>query len=131
MFGNINIIIGGFTDAFYPGPVMLSVFLKTFTREMDYPITCKSPNGPLDEPLYTVGLSQGTVLMNYLGMAIVSYRSVTSIESSLFGSEHRGYQIVFRYTVWNGPLAHQTPLYSVPRLFDYTDAHRVIFIFVI
>ena len=109
----------------YPGPIQFSMFLKAFTNEMESPVFCRSPYAPLDEPLFTDGYSECTVLVNYFGMAILSYRSVTSFESELFGSAHRGYLIAFRYTVWNGPHSSFLPLYSEPCLFDYTVAHQV------
>ena len=107
----------------YPGPIRLRAFLKAYSSSQDFAIQCYSPDTPLSGPLVTNDAS--TVLANYKGLAIISYRSTVTYESSLFSSPFRGYLVVFQYTLIDGPLIVPLTIFIGPRLYDYTSDHMV------
>ena len=111
----------GVSEATYPGPIRLRAFLDAYSNHEDYAIRCVIPNGPLDGPL-VVG-DESTILVNYKGLAVVSYRSTVTYESQLFGSPFRGYLLLFQYTMFDGPLNVPVPLFTTPRLYEYTSEH--------
>ena len=73
--------------------------------------------------------TSGTVLVDAFGLSIIEHRSVVTFESALFGSEFRGYLIVFPYVLVNGPDLSLPPLLGHRRLngmvMSYTDDHMV------
>ena len=116
-------ILGGVSEDAYPGPIRLRAFLKAYSLTHDFAIQCYSPDAPLSGPLVTN--DENTVLANYKGLAIISYRSTVTYESSLFSSPFRGYLIVFQYTLIDGPLTVPLTIFTESRLYDYTSDHMV------
>ena len=103
------------------------MFLQAYKNDGVYAIECESPDVPFDTPMVSEELTEGqhTVLVNYRGLAVITYKSVVTYESSLFGSPFRGYLIMFQYTLYNGPVDIQLMVPNVPRMYDYTAKHMV------
>ena len=118
---------GGVSADYYPGPHYLGRFLACYLPAELLPVQCFSPIGALD--LNT----KGTILVDVFGLSIVEFRSVVTYESAMFGSNFRGFLIVFRYSLVNGPRLACSSYFD--RMFlksrgevcdmDYTDAHVV------
>ena len=107
----------------YPGPVSLRPFLKSYSEQDIFPITCFSSTNALEG--LEMDEEDGVVVVNYKGLAIVTYRSVVTYESTLFGSSYRGYLILFQFTVLDGPSASVLQLSPPVSLCDYTPEHMV------
>ena len=108
----------------YPGPVALRSFLHAYPKNDDYLVSCDSPDLDLDGPLVDEG--RGQILVNFRGLAIVTYQSVVTYESALFGSPFRGYLVMFRYTLRNGPLHWLPRVFLGSEVYHYTSSHMVI-----
>ena len=107
----------------YPGPVALRPFLKSYSDCDGFSIKCYSSASALEN--LKIEEDSGMVVVNYRGLAIVTYRSVVTYESALFGSPYRGYLILFHFTLVNGPMNCAVRLPRSIMLHDYTPEHMV------
>ena len=122
---SLPVHLGGVSSDVYPGPFRFAQFLSIYSRCVEGPIRCFSPDGPLYLD------TTGTVLVDTFGLSVVEFRSVVTHESAMFGSGYRGYLIVFPYILVNGPdvgsfsLSGRMQLNKL--LMSYTDDHMVLF----
>ena len=101
----------------------MRMFLKAYSEIENHPVQCYSPDLVIDEQVKKD--DQLNMILNYCGLAVISYRSVVTYESNLFGSPYRGYLLLFRYTILDGPLsAPVLPTFGVMLDF-YTSKHLV------
>ena len=90
-----------------------------------FPVTCFSSANALEG--LEMDEEDGMVVVNYKGLAIVTYRSVVTYESTLFGSSYRGYLILFQFSVLEGPSSSVLQLSAPVSLCNYTPKHMVRF----
>ena len=98
---------------------------------IDYPLYCYSCN---QFALHPLGLeTEGEIIMDAMGMSVISFRRVVTHDSIVNGGVYRGYLITFRFLLVNGPgfcLWRRPGVLSlrssiVPRVLKYTDRHMV------